>query len=98
MATIEELLGLSQDGWKEIALMDDAKLAEYLKDITSLEHKSKIVKISSENDDNNKIEETKEKTDNPFTKAKNKVRKRKILSTYNLDSDAEQLKKELEEL
>lgn len=98
MATIEELLGLSQEGWKEIALMDDNKLNEYLKDITNLEHKSRIVNVESDNKEE-EIEETKEEsTNNPFTKAKNKKTKRKILSTYNIDLEAKELEKELGEL
>lgn len=99
MATIEELLGLSKEGWKDIALMDEAKLNEYLKDITNLEHKSRIVNVEGSNEKEEEIEETKEEsTNNPFTKAKNKKTKRKILSTYNIDLEAKELEKELGEL
>lgn len=100
MATIEELLGLSQDGWKEIALMDDIKLQEYLKDITNLERNSKIVNVNSNkiNEDEILNELIDDKDKNPFTKARQKKSKRKPLSTYNIDIEAKQLEKELEEL
>lgn len=41
-ATVEDLLNLSVDGWKQIASMDEQQLAEYLKDITELEPKSDV--------------------------------------------------------
>ena len=99
MATIEQILGLGKDGWQEIASMDDAKLQEYLKDITNLENKSRIVNVIS-NEEEEDIKDIKEKdiSSNPFTKANNKKTKRKLLSTYNIDIDAEKLKKELEDL
>jgi len=93
MATIEELLGLSSKGWNEIALMSDEKLAEYLKDITSLEHNSKIVNVvtSSDNNESNDIDNNNDdklnddldlemenkKEINPFTKEKNKKKNKK---------------------
>ena len=112
-ATIEGLLGLSNEGWNEISMMNDEKLAEYLKDITSLEHNSKIVNVitSSDNNDNDidnnnddklnddlDLEMENKKETNPFTKEKNKKKKKKLLSTYNIDLEVEQLRKELEDL
>jgi hypothetical protein len=41
-ATIEDLLGLSIEGWADIAKMNDEELKVYLKDITILEPKSDI--------------------------------------------------------
>lgn len=45
MATIEELLGLSKEGWKDIAEMSEDQLKVYLADITKLEPRPSAVNI-----------------------------------------------------
>ena len=43
-ATVEDLLGLSVEGWEEVGRMSEEQLAVYLADITNLEPKADIDK------------------------------------------------------
>lgn len=123
MATIEELLNLSDKGWQDIAAMNDEQLKVYLADIFSLENKIKqstIYKNKNENisnrndgsdssDDNmdfdssdeddalSKLKKSIEDEDSPFDKRKKYKKKKhnKVLSTYDIDIEAEKLKQEL---
>ena len=105
MATIEELLGLSKEGWQQISQMNEDELQIYLKDITNLERTSRIVNVSKKELTDEELlskvtSEIGEKEDNPFTKAKkkNKKVKTKLLSTYDMDLEAKSLEQELNEL
>jgi len=109
-ATCEDLLGLGIEGWQEIAMMDDAQLEVYLKDITAIEPKidpaaqlrGRVIKELKEQqqnneqagDDDNNNASIDGGDDNPI-KSKRKVKKNKNKSTIPV-SELKSLFKDLD--